>query len=353
MNGQADVMYLGTVGAVAGTFVFRAEQSKVPEIWGVMQLDTNFEKLRPLGIDTDLVGSLYLNTSTERKYETLTLPGQASGGGDLTKTYTLEPLMFRVETTGRLNLHVPDFNEDDEFGIQLFRMVGSFSFEISSEGLEVFADAEIEVGPDDVQLLNIYGIGVFIINDRGFAGDIEVGFDVGNIAAIKDFFDFNASARVVFNVTSQLAEVKVSDAFLPNLSDEAKSRIRPCSDGGNDNASNCYPVGAGAPNIDGTFDAPSPYFTMMANGTLEMLKFFKVEGSFFFSVSLLEIEMRMNASFEFKPFITVVVSGTLMLSREGILGALQFGASLKIGPTLEIFGASQFEINTYPTYPAL
>jgi hypothetical protein len=52
----------------------------------------------------------------------------------------------------------------------------------------------------------------------------------------------------------------------------------------------------------------------------------------------------MNGSFEFKPFVTVVVSGTLMLSREGILGALQFGASLKIGDTLEIFGASQLQV---------
>ena len=88
---------------------------------------------------------------------------------------------------------------------------------------------------------------------------------------------------------------------------------------------------------------------MMADGTLEMLKFFKLEGLFFFSVSTDEIEMMVNASFSMQPFVTVVVSGTLKLSRDGILGALQFGASLKIGPTLEIFGASQFEINTYAT----
>jgi hypothetical protein len=52
-----------------------------------MKVDTNFEKLRPIGVDADLFALLQINTTDEIKRETLTLPGQAEGGGDLTETY--------------------------------------------------------------------------------------------------------------------------------------------------------------------------------------------------------------------------------------------------------------------------
>jgi hypothetical protein len=56
-----------------------------------MKVDTNFEKLRPIGVDMDLFALLQINTTDEVKRETLTLPGQAEGGGDLTETYALAP----------------------------------------------------------------------------------------------------------------------------------------------------------------------------------------------------------------------------------------------------------------------
>ncbi|MGV2339032.1 MAG UNVERIFIED_CONTAM: hypothetical protein LVR18_35130 [Planctomycetaceae bacterium] len=49
LNGRADVMYFGTVGAASGRFIFQAKAGETPGFWGVMKIDTNFEKLRPAG----------------------------------------------------------------------------------------------------------------------------------------------------------------------------------------------------------------------------------------------------------------------------------------------------------------
>ncbi|MGV2342081.1 MAG UNVERIFIED_CONTAM: hypothetical protein LVR18_51655 [Planctomycetaceae bacterium] len=58
-------MYFGTVGAVSGRFIFELDLD-VPDnsgFWGVMKLDTNFEKLRPAGIDIDVFALLQFNFS--------------------------------------------------------------------------------------------------------------------------------------------------------------------------------------------------------------------------------------------------------------------------------------------------
>lgn len=57
-------------------------------------------------------------------------------------------------------------------------------------------------------------IHLFVINNKGFAGDVSVAVTAGNIAAIKDYFQFDVSARILFNVTSEDQEVKFLDRFL-------------------------------------------------------------------------------------------------------------------------------------------
>ena len=166
LNGRADLVYLGTIGAVSGRFVLDAHAGQFPEMWGVMKLDTNFEKLRPMGVEADLFAMLQINTSKNTHIETLTLPGQAEGGGDLTETYVLAPELFRIEAAGKLILHVPDWNYDAQFGLELFRLSGAFSFEVSSRGLQILAKADVEIGPRDVRLFDFDALGVLIINDQ-------------------------------------------------------------------------------------------------------------------------------------------------------------------------------------------
>ncbi|MFN5800730.1 MAG: hypothetical protein ACK5AN_24685, partial [Planctomyces sp.] len=65
LNGRADVMYFGTVGAVSGRFIFQIDGKNNSGFWGVMKMDTNFEKLRPDGIDADATAFLQFNFSNQ------------------------------------------------------------------------------------------------------------------------------------------------------------------------------------------------------------------------------------------------------------------------------------------------
>jgi hypothetical protein len=57
LNGRADMMFLGTIGAVSGRFVFAGGSSSSPGLWGVMKLDTNFENCAPSDLTSMCMGS--------------------------------------------------------------------------------------------------------------------------------------------------------------------------------------------------------------------------------------------------------------------------------------------------------
>jgi hypothetical protein len=95
LNGRADVMYFGTVGAVSGRFIFQIDGKDNSGFWGVMKMDTNFEKLRPAGIDADATGYLQFNFSNRTQIETLTLPGQAAGGRRPYRNLHTDPIPVR------------------------------------------------------------------------------------------------------------------------------------------------------------------------------------------------------------------------------------------------------------------
>jgi hypothetical protein len=298
---------------------------------------------------------LHLNTTNETKIETLTLKGQEEGGGDLTESYELEPEMFRIEAAGRMVLHVPTFDKDDPFGLELFAMRGAFSMEISKEGMEVFAKADIELGPEEVRLLDVDALGVLIINDKGIAGDIQVTVGAGNIAAIKDWFDFEVSARVVFNTANIEQEVAISDRFLPYLTPEFIATLTPNNNPPDPrrpfkNASSYKYVVDNRPPVrpDGIQGPEGSYIVIDAKGKLEIAKAFRVNGDFYFQLDATpSMFITANASMALDPLGAVTASGTLYIDRTGVYGGLQLGGSLELGP-VGIFGAAQLEFNSTP-----
>jgi hypothetical protein len=326
---------LGTIGAVAGRFVFEAGQGKKTGLWGIMKADTNFEKLRIAGIDADATGFFAINTTDEEKLETLTLAGQGKDGADMTETLTLEPEMFRVEVAGRLIMHVPTLKEEDPFGIELFAMRGAFSMEINKEGLEVFAKADLELGPEEVRLLDVDALGVLIINEQGVAGDIQVTVGVGNIDAIKDWFEFEVGARIVFNTANIQQEVEISDRFLPYLTPEFIATLTP-NDNPPDprdpfkNASSYKYVVDNKPPVrpDGIQGPEGSYIVIDAQGKLEIAKAFRVNGDFYFQLDATpSMFVTANASMALDPFGAVTASGTFYVDRTGVFGGLQLAAA--------------------------
>ncbi len=359
--GGISVFLLGPVGAAAGRVVLQADNEHGLSAWGVMELQAKLDFLNKVGIDLQGFASFQFNTTDKQQIESLTLPGfgepdQNGEPTDLTQSYEIEPYSLMVAAAGKLLFHVPTFDEADPFGQELFRISAVASLSISAEGLQMFAKGDLEIGPPEIRLLDIDALGVFVINDQGFAGDVQVSVAAGDIAAIKDYFEFGVSARVLFNVTGEDQEVKILDRFLPFLTDEFIARLDDCTDAASEatgqtfvnGATKCYTIGGAPPPRPHAEQAPAgPYVVITAVGDVMIAEVFRLHGDFYFEVnSTPEFFMTVNASLALDPLGAVAVSGTLQIDRNGAYGGLQLGASLELGP-LEIFGAAQFEFNTH------
>jgi hypothetical protein len=109
-----------------------------------------------------------------------------------------------------VNFHVPDWNEDNTFGMDLFSLSGVFAMEISPNHLELFAMASLQLGPSDLRLLDLQAIGVFILNREGFAMDLEVTARAG----VSEIIELSGMARIVTNVSGKDQEVGIPKKFI-------------------------------------------------------------------------------------------------------------------------------------------
>ena len=357
-SGSVSVFQVGPVGAAAGRVVIEAGAEVGFGVWGVMELKAELAFLEDVGIDLEGFASLQFNTTTDEQVESLTLMGFGDGGTDLTQTYQIPGQSFLVAAAGKLIFHEPRFGSADPLGgPELFRINGVASLAINEDGLQIFSKGDVEVGPPDIRLLDISGLGVFAITDGGIAGELQVDVAMGKIPAIADYFQLDASARVVFNTTGEDVQVKVLDRFLEYLPEDFKARLVDIADpeeesGGGTftgSASKAYVVGAAPPPRpvdDGTPAPAGSYFVVTANGNLMIAGAFRVHGDFYFEINATpEMFVTLNGSMALDPLGAAVVSGTFFVDRNGAYGGLQIGGSLAAGP-MSIFGAAQLEFNT-------
>ena len=176
------LIYLGNIASATGRLILVLPADLLdepPQFWGVISLETNFEKLLPLGIEADLFATLQINVTNQERIETITLEGQAEGGGDLTETYRLAPNLFRIEAAGKFVMGLP---KADGTGVDvtLIELRGAFSIVLSTEGLTIFGAAQVSIGPDDFKLAEIDALGLIIVNDEGFSLRLEItrGIDI-------------------------------------------------------------------------------------------------------------------------------------------------------------------------------
>ena len=155
MNGQIDLIYLGTVGAAAGRFVLEIPNDDDAGMWGVLRIDSNFQKLEDLGFHLDAYCLLQINTTDEAKSETLTLPGQAEDGSDLTETFEIGPEMFRIEAGGHLTLApLGAVTADGYFDVSNAGMVGSLQLTagLTLGPMTVLGAAQFEINTTDTDV---------------------------------------------------------------------------------------------------------------------------------------------------------------------------------------------------------
>ena len=213
-RGTMRMIYLGNIATAAGrmVLVISSDSEEAPQFWGVFSLETNFEKLLALGIETDLFATLQINTTDQERVETITLEGQATGGGDLVETYTLAPNLFRIEAAGKLIMGIPKA-DGTGVDVQLIEISGGFSMIISSEGMTIFAQATVSIGPENFKLGGLEALGLLIINDEGFSIRLELtrGMSI-------PLLEFNASFALIINSTKQDQEFEIPAKFFEFLS---------------------------------------------------------------------------------------------------------------------------------------
>ncbi|MFN9046546.1 MAG: hypothetical protein ACK5YC_00320, partial [Planctomyces sp.] len=355
LNGRADVMYFGTVGAVSGRFIFEVDFKDADKsgFWGVMKIDTNFEKLRPAGIDVDFFALLQFNFSNQTRTETLTLPGQAEGGGDLTETYVLPPLYFGLQAAGKMVLHVPDFNEDDQFGLELGRLSGVFSIEISPAGLEVLVQGRASLGPPNIplfsdgdaadegssELTKLSVVGVLAIRPNGFAADLIIEAQAG----FNEYVAFEGDFRFVTNVFGDDQEVRIPHRFIDGgyLPADFIRDLKPTKDPSDDPEELAYVVPGGAPKWGGGQGPTGPYLVMQGQAELYIVDVFVVEGSFRIEVSTEGLFIQADGGLLLKEVGSVNARGYLELTREGLVVAMSLDLDAS---SLSVIGID-FDVN--------
>ncbi|MFM7867582.1 MAG: hypothetical protein ACKPHU_25500, partial [Planctomycetaceae bacterium] len=157
--------------------------------------------------------------------------------------------MFRIEAGGILELHVPTFEEGPPTGMTLARASGAFSIEVGTLGLKAFIKADVEIGPEDVRLLDFDALGVLSITDEGLALDIQMKTAAGLPGPLSEFFSFNVGGRLTVNTTGEPQEVTISPNLLAYIPDDFKEKL-PASTG--NPAGKSLIVPAGPPQRDGS-----------------------------------------------------------------------------------------------------
>ncbi|MBC8505088.1 MAG: tandem-95 repeat protein, partial [Chloroflexi bacterium] len=118
---------------------------------------------------------------------------------------------FVVHGSGKLVIGIP---KADKSGIEteLARLSGAFFMSISPQGLQIFVIGEMELGPEDfdVQFFNADVLGLILVNNDGFAANLEItsNLDLGPL------LQFNSSFQVITNITEQDQLFRVPEMFI-------------------------------------------------------------------------------------------------------------------------------------------
>ncbi|MCX8497180.1 MAG: hypothetical protein ORN51_13450, partial [Akkermansiaceae bacterium] len=254
-----------------------------------------------------------------------------------------------------------------------FHLNGVFLFQADGQGLKIFADAGLSIGPSG-DYFKMNALGVLIINADGVAADLQVSLAIGgDLSSSLSNSGAAISARLMMNTTGKEQGVSIPHEFLRSLSPSTLLRLQ----GGNrekidTNTNNTisedelkaaesgsvvwsYVVPAAAPSFSTLFDetsapttASSPvgfYVAVSFSARLKVGGLFDLEGKFGIIVTATEFKFIIGAQLVLGPLGNVAASGSLRIDRDGIVGRVQLKMNVNaVG--LKITGDALFEINT-------
>ncbi len=330
LSGDLNISTLGDLATATGELVvdYSGGLSKL-EIYGALKLSTGnaFSKLQGVGLYLDGAATFILNTTAVPQSVKLPDPihphdPTLATTYDITDTKSFEVLVAGTTpgTFASLAYKVS--------GNTVLNMEGAFDLKISADtGLTMFADINtLTVGPSGTPFLTLSGFGLFVINDQGFAAEMNLSLGVQNITGIT----LTASFTLVMNTTQTDVLYTIPDGIppvnIPGLyyTDATKTTTTATVTG--------YPVTVtsltiprgppqGLLQTDGTYatvGATGPYIVITGSGHLKIYSF-DLSGFFYFQLS--------NSSAGTVVSLLVNVSGDLGLGTVNLTGGFQLDSN--------------------------
>jgi hypothetical protein len=320
--------------------------------------------LENAGISADAIVFLRLNTDLTNSDDiTFDIPTPGQTGSTTPVTIDLQPLSFGLYLVGNLT-----FNK----GPVDFGMSGVFDvdFDDTDNGwqFDMFAFAELHLGVAGETLLTLDGLGLFQIDDQGFAAMLAVQSNTD--LAVLDF-DFNLAMYV--NTTGQavtytvpndleniIEQVNTSsfsgqiDNSGPDLGDSLLTAMKTEIDTitGTQSGNDIHlTIPAGVPSINRAgqvtgYGPAGPYFIISGNGDLTILDAISIDGEVQLQASPDGIAISLAASLDFGPLTGISISKTIDLGAGGLIGALPLNGTFNFAPVATLQAAATLEINT-------
>ncbi len=246
--------------------------------------------------------------------------------------------------------------------VNFFELTGAFLFQADEQGLKVFVNASLAIGPAG-DFFDRDALGVLIINDQGLAADVDVSLTIGSalVGVSKDTSDGSGAviqARLIMNTSGLTQQVRIPDQFLDDLSPEALARLVQDGDGW------YYQVQGTAPSLSSLFkdvnlpDTPldsgeaAGYLAIVFSAKLVIQEAFVLDGKFGILATSSSFELRIGGMVALGPFGQMAASGLLLIDSQGVIGRVildyDFGQSALGGAGIgvKITGDFLLEVNT-------
>ena len=323
LSGDLNISALGDLATASGELVVDySDGLSGLKIYGALKLATGagVQKLQDVGLYVDGAITFVLNTTDSPQTVYLPDPLHPHITADATAFVINDTQSFEVTIGGTTSGTYASLAYKVS-GHTLLDMQGDFDLKISASGLQMFADIHtLTVGPSGAPFLTLSGYGLFVINNQGFAAEMDLSLAAQAITGVT----LNATFTLVMNTTSADVTYTIPSG-LPALTIPGTSTTV---------TTLTIPRGPpqGLLQSDGTFasvGATGPYIVITGAGHLHLYSF-DLQGFFYFQMSdsaagaVVALVVSVSGDLGFG---TVNITGGFQISSAGVVALLEASGS--------------------------
>ncbi|HVZ63437.1 MAG TPA: LEPR-XLL domain-containing protein, partial [Lacunisphaera sp.] len=304
------------------------------ELYGAVRLVFKTEGLKAYGIDLENV-QVFAEFNTTDVSHTVTL----TFTDHTTQDVTIAPESFLLYISGHVGVGTPA-----DPTTHYLEMDGTLILQVDADGLTIYVDVTIDVGPQDAPLLTFDATGLLRINADGLAArlDMTLATDLPDSSGLSISGTFKLEINTTLNEVSYTTPDGMTTpdgTAIPTVTLVIPKSAPALSLAGVDLSTAADPAAAG-----------EIYALVYADGTVTALDTFTLTGKFFVLVTPDEFSLAVDATLDLDPIGSLHANGELHITSDGAAGLLS--ASFTSGSALTSVGISftgSFEVafNTY------